>query len=116
MQATLTLPLDTRGQLQAALDLLTAWDRRYLATHEVAPLLESGVRYEAEPIGRERWQTVPQTLRLGTGDCEDLACWYAAEVGGVAVPVRTATGWHVTVWTRAGVVDPSALLGMGHVR
>ena len=44
------------------------------------PLFASGVRYEREPRGRERWQTAEETLGLGTGDCEDLVAWRVAEL------------------------------------
>lgn len=60
---------------------LTLINVAYLSAHPEVPLLyASGVRYEEEPPGQEDWQDVPTTLRLGYGDCEDLACWRAAEL------------------------------------
>lgn len=32
--------------------------------------------YRPEPPGRDRWQTPDESLRLGTGDCEDFAIAY----------------------------------------
>jgi len=70
--------------LDVMLDMLTTIDAMELRAHpEIPPLdtlLRSGrVRYMPEPPGQEEWQDVQTTLRLGTGDSEDLACWRAAE-------------------------------------
>jgi hypothetical protein len=43
-------------------------------------LYDSGVRYEEEPPGQEDWQDPKTCLDLGTFDCEDGACWRAAEL------------------------------------
>ncbi len=67
--------------LHILLQALCAIDLDYLVHHPETPTLyTSGVRYEAEPIGREDWQDVLTTLRRGNGDCEDLASWRAAEL------------------------------------
>lgn len=43
-------------------------------------LYESGVFYEAERPGKEDWLDLPTLLKLGKGDCEDLACVRVAEI------------------------------------
>ena len=43
-------------------------------------LYESGVIYQREEEGQEDWQDIRSTLEYGYGDCEDLACWRAAEL------------------------------------
>lgn len=82
------------------------------------------VRYVREPPGRDDWQTWRDTVRLGTGDCEDLATalaacrWAAGDKGARAMARRVRPGLiHIT--TRFGdgrVCDPSKLLGMGPPR
>jgi hypothetical protein len=97
----------------------------YLRHHPETPnLYSSGVRYEEEPPGQEDWQDIPTTLELGYGDCEDLACWRAAEY-----QVRfQVDAWPSFVWRRrprggllyhiqvrlpdGRVEDPSRRLGM----
>lgn len=87
-------------------------------------LYDSGVRYRREPRGVEKWQDAAVTLARGYGDCEDLACWRAAELYTrdriAAVPRFTwrrlrdgATMYHIQVlWPNGHVEDPSARLGM----
>jgi len=71
----------SRIALQKMLDLLTSLDEDYLREHPEAPLLyRSGIHYMEEPSGQEEWQDVPTLLRMGVGDCEDLATWRAAEL------------------------------------
>lgn len=94
-------------------------------------LMDSGVRYMREPPGVEEWQDVAETLRRGTGDCEDLACMYAAELTvrhGIAarpdftlreIPRGDGSGsvtnmFHIFVRLPGGRrIDPSRILGMG---
>lgn len=90
----------------------------------VPPLYESGVRYAQErprDVRRhgEAWNRPARVAGLGHGDCEDLACWRAAElvVSGAdprAIPyIRPAgRGMHALVSREWGVEDPSAALGM----
>jgi hypothetical protein len=67
--------------LRIMLDALFEHDRLYLLEHPECPLLyDSGVRYVEEPDGAEDWQDIPTCLRMGFADCEDLACWRAAEL------------------------------------
>ncbi len=103
-----------RAALQRLLDRLTLLNRRYLASVATPPLYASGVRYRREHPGDEEWLTIPEVLKRGHGDCEDLATWRAAETGGVAVPLRTRSGWHIVTRLPNGTwEDPSRVLGMG---
>ena len=44
------------------------------------PLLyDAGVVYRLDPPD-EPWFSIPRILTRGAGDCEDLACWYAASL------------------------------------
>lgn len=110
------------------LDCLTAINLHYLRTHPGTPkLYDSKVGYYIPPEGIEDdWQDIPTTLKLGHGDCEDLACWYAAELQhsgiiAVAVPeLRTKMkagkpffDCHIVVLMPDGRIhDPSRVLGM----
>lgn len=111
--------------LQALLTALMHVDMLYLKAHPDVPLLySSGVRYEEEPPGQEDWQDIPTCLKLKVGDCEDLACWRAAEYrvryGIEAIPtfiwkVRPNGGhlYHILVKLPDGrIEDPSRALGM----
>ena len=121
---TLTEPakLEALAHLLEALTLVNvAWLREHA---QRAPwLYESGVRYEEEPPGRDEWQDIPETLKRGEGDCEDLACWRLAElrvrsledarpfVKGTVYGPRTV--YHVAVRRSDGrIEDPSRVLGM----
>jgi len=111
--------------LTVLLRTLMAIDVLILRANPTFPLLyQSGVRYEEEPVGQEDWQDAPTTLRMGFGDCEDLACWRAAELrvryGIDAWPTFTykvrnngAYLYHITVRHPDGQSeDPSRQLGM----
>ena len=123
IRPTIEVELGDRADLQAALDLLTSWNR-YARARAVAggrpfpKLLRSGVRYAREQrVGgrvREDWQDVRHLYKRKRGDCEDLACALAAELPGArAVPVRSSVGWHIIVRLADGrYVDPSRALGM----
>lgn len=112
--------------------VLTKINLLYLKTHPATPpLYRSQVRYQREPPGREEWRAIPQVLRDGHGDCEDLACWRAAEllaqgIGAEAfvtyrekvVDGRVKRLYHVRVRFRRPngsmtTEDPSRRLGMG---
>jgi hypothetical protein len=86
-------------------------------------LYSSGVRYKAEPKGRESWQDAPTTLQVGHGDCEDLAAWRAAELRLQGENAQAclhrrigpdgASLMHAVVRRADGSIeDPSAKLGM----
>ncbi len=110
--------------LEHLLEALVRADMEYLRVCPTAPALyESGVVYEAEPEDREHWQDIPETLGVGNGDCEDLACWRIAELrvraNERATPYITWRDlddrrvYHVAVHRVGGEVeDPSRLLGM----
>jgi hypothetical protein len=74
--------------LQILLDSLYATNVEWLKANPNAPRIydkdvvthKARIHYEQEPAGQEDWQDIPTTLRLGEGDCEDLACWRAAEL------------------------------------
>lgn len=117
--------------LQILLDALFAVNVAYLKAHPetpsiyaVGPNKKPLIHYEQEPLGQEDWQDIPTTIRLGYGDCEDLACWRAAElfVKGVnARPFFThkvlpngSSLYHIKVRLPDGSEeDPSKKLGMG---
>lgn len=115
------------GVLLALLDALIKANVAYLTEVPETPgLFASGVRYAYEPVGREDWQDIPETLARGTGDCEDLACWRVAELRvrerDHAVPLirkrvhQGRTLYHIAVHRQDGQLeDPSRLLGMGRV-
>ncbi len=115
-----------RVLLNALYKINCDWLRRHPNTPS---LMRSGVRYMREPRGVEEWQDIPETLRRGTGDCEDLACFLAAELtvrhGIRARPdftLREITNpdgvitkmFHIFTRLPNGKrIDPSKLLGMG---
>ena len=110
--------------LERLLEALIEADIEYLRACPSTPsLYESGVVYEEEPGERDNWQDIPETLGLGTGDCEDLGCWRIAELRFRAQEHATAfitwreveerTVYHIAVRRSDGTVeDPSRLLGM----
>ena len=116
---------ESRRVLQIMLRNLMEIDEVHLLYHPETPgLYESGVRYMEEPPGQEDWYDIPTVLKLGYADCEDLACWRAAELrvraGVAAMPVfkafRRPNGsmlYHIVVALPDGSEeDPSRLLGM----
>lgn len=113
--------------LGALLLALYALDVAYLSARpDTPPLYLSGVCYRREPRATrgivELWDTIPQVLAQGWGDCDDLAAWRAAELsvreGVYALPVLVeaipgSARYHVVVWRSDGAwEDPSARLGM----
>jgi len=115
-----------RAGIEYALRRLFEFDLAWLLSHRTPHLYSSGVRYAREPWSAaiEEFASVPVVLSRGWGDCDDLACWRAAELtaaGELAEPYvyETPTSrvdarrWHVIVRTATGrVEDPSAVLGM----
>lgn len=111
--------------LQTLLMALMYIDMLEIQDDPTTPLLfKSGVKYMEEPPGREDWQDVRTTLAMQWGDCEDLACWRAAELrvryGIEAKPcftwkLRENGGYlyHIQVLLPDGrIEDPSRTLGM----
>jgi hypothetical protein len=67
--------------LDVLLKALFRIDVQYLQANPNTPRVrDAGVLYMEEPPGQEEWQDVPTSLRLKRADCEDLACWRAAEI------------------------------------
>jgi len=112
-------------KLSLLLNALTAIDiLTLLQCPDTPDLYKSGIRYEEEPLGQEDWQDTGTCLKLGFGDCEDLACMRAAELnvrhGIAAKPTfiwkRRPNGgylYHIQVMYPDGrVEDPSRALGM----
>jgi hypothetical protein len=74
----------------------------------------------------ESWKTIPEVIRDGHGDCEDLSCWLAAyfSFSGIAASPfwtkkifnsngTTFTLYHIRVRMNSGeILDPSRDLGM----
>lgn len=114
----LELPSVTRESLSAALEGLTALAVQEIASGKVPrPLYESAVKYRRE--SPDIWSPPSRVLARGYGDCEDLACWRAAELQLAGVPARAEARrasrrmWHVIVRHPDGTEeDPSKQLGM----
>lgn len=110
----------SRATLSAALEGLVACNYAILAKSKRCPgIYSAGVVYKRERKGREQWQTAPEVLRAGFGDCEDLAAWRAAELRVAGIPARAVvirTGpkmFHAVVRYPDGhIEDPSKRLGM----
>lgn len=121
-RATIVAPEIDPKIIEIELDALVRANRYLLLRHRVPPLYKSGVHYQAETPPKEDWLTAPVAAQLGLADCEDLACWRAAELqmaGERARPVykREQVGgygfWHIQVERENGdIEDPSRLLGM----
>jgi hypothetical protein len=115
----------SNAALTILLNALTDIDEMYLRKHPEMPnLYDTDVRYVEEPPGQEDWQDVGTCLRIGRADCDDLACWRAAEIrvrhGARAFPVYKAQErkdgsmlYHIlTSWPDGKIEDPSAIRGM----
>lgn len=135
MRVALVFHIDptSREAIQALVDQVYQADCAFLAAHPQAPdLYRSGVVYGREPRGafveggEERFAGVLECLRVGWGDCDDLAPWRAAELTvreglpsrALVIPAPGSRpggppSWHVVVQRGDGVMeDPSAQLGM----
>lgn len=117
--------------LKILLWALIRLNREYLRMNPSTPkLYASGVRFIREREGEEIWPDIGEVIRMGGGDCEDLACWRVAELLEMGVPARPAwrhrkvrmpSGtigilYHILVWTPKGFEDPSRIMGMGGPR
>lgn len=114
----------SRKGLLWLLEALTQVNLQWLKTHKDTPLLYgSGVVYKPER-NTEIWQDIPTIIKAGFGDCEDLACWRAAELKYAGIAARPYIKWRLLpnkkTWMYHAVVrlpntkieDPSLALGM----
>lgn len=98
---------------------------RFMAAHrrQLPPMYTTGVRWQNQVMGNDKWRDIPRLLVTGKGSCEDLAAWRAAELRlfGEAAKIDVETYelgngsiiYHVTVERPDGSKeDPSAALGM----
>lgn len=122
MRVNLTCHLRSAEEVAGMLfGLQKASEWNLLRCHWLPKLHASGVRYQMEPEGRERWQLPEETYWRKEGDCEDLASWRAAElvVSGEDPQARAFIRWlrpglmHCLVLRADGSIeDPSKELGM----
>lgn len=118
---------EARRELDLALALLTVADVHEIGWYKLPPLYRSGVVYAREEAkacwrptngGCEDWLSAQMVYEQRRGDCEDLACYRAAELirrgeRARAVPIKTRQGWHIVVRRGDGSTeDPSRMLGM----
>jgi len=122
------LPLAARLEvLRGMLEALIINNRVWLRHHkDCPPMYQVAPRYKLKvrPFGLDTWQDIPRTLRMGSGDCKDFACWRVAELrerGFADVSPRIKVGedkktklivYHIQVRQDLKVEDPSAILGM----
>ena len=120
------IPISSVAELHGALEAHVRRAVRDLRDHpRLPPIYRSGVRYEIERPGRERWLLPSEVAALGRGDCEDLATWAAAQhrITGSDPAARVVTYQsapnirHAVVRRGSGKIeDPSRRLGMGSAR
>jgi len=65
--------------LEAFLEGMTALNTAIIRTENL-PSVYDVARYKREPRGREEWLHAKLVAERGTGDCEDLAAYRAAEL------------------------------------
>jgi len=65
--------------LEAFLEGMVALNTAIIRT-ESLPSVYDVARYKREPRGRENWLHAALVAKRGTGDCEDLAAYRAAEL------------------------------------
>lgn len=122
MEVTAGIPTEPRA-IELALEgwINVSREQQRANASSWPPLYDSGVRYQREPGGRERWQTAQETRSLRVGDCEDLVIARVAELRELgeadARPYvfRTSSSVLHTVVKRSDgtIEDPSRVLGMG---
>lgn len=123
------MSLPSRGEyarqaIESAVETLARADYAYLKKHpKTQALARAPIHYQRELKleGAERWQTIPEILATGQGDCEDLSAWRIAELrirGIKAKPYVTGKNgkWHIQVKAKFGkkvvIFDPSKEMGM----
>jgi hypothetical protein len=108
--------------LEAWFEALTLTNVSYLRANPGSPsIYASGVVYREEG-SPEIWRDIPTVTAHGWGDCDDLACWLAAELrvrhqrrAVVSLQRQTTPGlWHAVVRDidTGATLDPSRKLGM----
>lgn len=65
--------------LEAFLEGMTALNTAIIRVENLPSVYEVA-RYKREPRGRENWLHAAKVAQLGLADCEDLACYRAAEL------------------------------------
>lgn len=111
--------------LKPILEALTTVNLLFLHTHHVPPLYQAGVRYQNEPNHWpiESFDSIPEVISRGWGDCDDLAPWRCAELRKAGERAKIRIQWkrlpegklfHIVVRRENGTIeDPSLILGMG---
>lgn len=93
----ITIPsTDTRSALLWALETLAIANLLWLraesgAGRRTPPVYQSGIRFRAEPqegSGIELYQTIPEVLAQGWGDCDDITGWRVAELRSAGIDAR----------------------------
>lgn len=116
--STIRVPADP-ALFRAMLEGLTLTNMELIQRGRIPPIYAAGVRYAREP--RDVWRTAPEVLRRGSGDCEDLSAWRAAELRasgedpGARVDVYRSGPRRLHAVVRRGdgsFEDPSRRLGM----
>ena len=111
----------TSEAIAVCLAALTRWNVVIMRVQDFPRLYASGVRYRVEK--GEDWRDACEVIARGQGDCEDLACYRAAELQctgepAQAIPIEVGRDgdrreFHVVVRRANGTIeDPSAVLGM----
>lgn len=122
MPVVATSRLWTTGEVQAFLKGLVELNIEQMRVGAVTTrLYKSHVRYQAEPLGSEVWQSAKETYELGFGDCEDLVgirvaeylYWENVKAEPYIKDVRPGLR-HCLVRLPGGALEcPSRALGMG---
>lgn len=114
-----------------SLQTLVAINLWQLRQKDYPRLYASGIYYKSEPPAVE-WHDIPSLLKLGYGDCKDLAAYRIAELEHYyGIVCKPCIKWkfinypmkgysqrilliHVMVlWPNGTIEDPSRILGMG---
>ncbi len=118
-------PAENAEVLQATMAYLVVINRLLLRRHpEIPRLYESGVVYGRTVV----WDSIPDVLNRGFGDCKSLTAWLCAERQEQGYKCQPVFRWierpagapdegklqyHILVQTPEGFEDPSKFLGMG---
>ncbi len=73
----------------------------------VPPVYASGVRYKADPAGKEDWKDCLQCMIDGWADCDRLVAWRAAELRVAGIPAEPAVKWrHIPKAIAVTIMNP----------